>query len=119
MKKAFLNWLSDFLSDWVQLADERASAAIRETHELLDKAYQSYCPFEHYSDTAEVREFRHHDVMLQRETWGWQIQLDDERFYTLRDPKGEIYRIKEYAVDQLTRKFRQHIGEKLFALPNP
>lgn len=136
MKQAFVNWLADILAPWfipredydavqerqsraiwqAKEADRIADRAVRETHELLTKSYEGYRPFEHYADRAEVREFRHKDVSLPGETWGWSIRLDDMRFYTMCDPKREFVRIKEHAADQLTQKFRQHIREKLFAL---
>jgi DNA repair exonuclease SbcCD ATPase subunit len=135
MQRAFLDWLSDILANWfiprddydavqerlwraiseAQRADERADAAIRETHELLTESYdRNYRPFETYADAAKVREFKHEDISFQGETWGWQIRLPDWRVYTMRDPESEHRAIKERAAEELALKFKEHIRSKLF-----
>ena len=130
-------WLADYVQEWfVPRADydeaqerkaratnraieaeEEARSIRREYPQLLERAYGgTYRPFEQLVDRVDVRGFRHKDVSIPGETWGWQIRLDNTRFYASFDPKRELQAVKEHAAEELTRKFRQHIREKLFAL---
>jgi hypothetical protein len=106
MKVAFLNWLADMLAPWfipredydtvqerksraiwqAMEADRIADRAVQETHELLTKSYEGYRPFERYGDSADIYEYRHQDVALMSETWGWQIRLKRSSFVSKNTP---------------------------------